>query len=170
MSQSHAQGGQYTRSSRRISRQQRAGRFAGRRATESFNEQFRQFDRGHCKFQQSIEISTEDIIDYVNNENNKRTRRGSGRGLQVAAHELARRELGAVAAIHREVTELSKTGKYGHAPREKPNDTFRLMYENWNSLGVFTGDRKIRQINKLATDYEVDTIAGCESQCDWRFA
>ena len=37
-------------------------------------------------------------------------------------------------------------------------------------MGVFTGDRKISRVNKLATEYDADGIAGCESQCDWRFA
>ena len=69
-------------------------------------------------------------------------------------------------AIQREVVELSKSGQYGHAPREKPEDAFRLMYENWNSLGIFTGDRKVSLIDRLVTEYDVNAIAGCESQCD----
>ena len=41
------------------------------------------------------------------------------------------------------------------------------MYENWNSLGIFTGMQKVRKVDALAKHYNVDTIAGCESQCDW---
>ena len=48
-----------------------------------------------------------------------------------------------------------------------------MMYENFSSLSVFaTGHRKlkkIRQINKLASDYGVDLITGCETRTDWRF-
>jgi hypothetical protein len=47
------------------------------------------------------------------------------------------------------------------------------MYENFSSLSVFaTGHRKhkkIQQINKLASDYGVDLITGCETWTDWRF-
>ena len=44
------------------------------------------------------------------------------------------------------------------------------MFENWNSLGVFTGDLKINGVNSLQKKYSVDGIAGCETQADWRFA
>ena len=65
---------------------------------------------------------------------------------------------------------LATEGQYGHAPREKADNCFRLMFENWNSLCIFTKRKKIQQVNDLITKYEVDCIAGCESQCDWRFA
>ncbi len=44
------------------------------------------------------------------------------------------------------------------------------MFENWNSLGVFTGQKKVDRVNRLIKQYDVDTVAGCEAQCDWRFA
>ena len=65
---------------------------------------------------------------------------------------------------------LLKEGRYGYAPREKPENPFPLMFENFNSLGVFTGKSKIRRINGLVSMYEVDCLAGCELQCDWIFA
>ena len=121
------------------------------------------------KFKERLNSSNRELVDYVHNENRKRTRKKT-KGLKAAALEIARWERGAVAAIHREMRELLATGTYGYAPRGKPDDVFRLMFENWNSLGVFTGNRKIARINRLATEYEVDAIAGLETQCDWRFA
>ena len=48
-----------------------------------------------------------------------------------------------------------------------------MMYKNFSSLSVFaTGHwkhRKIRQINKLASEYGVDLITGCKTWMDWRF-
>ena len=52
---------------------------------------------------------------------------------------MARREGKASRAIHEEVSTLIKEGRYGYAPRKKPENSFRLMFENFNSLGVFTG-------------------------------
>ena len=88
----------------------------------------------------------------------------------LAAAEIAQIESKARHAVHEEVKALLREGKYGHAPRHKPNNSFRLMFENWNSLGVFTGERKIRRINDMVRQYEVDCLAGCEAQVDWRFA
>ena len=68
----------------------------------------------------------------------------------------------------REHRETLESDKYGYIPREKPNDAWRLMFENWNSLGIFTGQSKVAKINRLCKHYSVDTLAGCEAQCDWR--
>ena len=59
---------------------------------------------------------------------------------------------------------LKAEERYGYFPREKLNDAYRLYYENFNSLGVFTGNGKIDKINGLAKHYQVDTLAGCEVQ------
>ena len=60
--------------------------------------------------------------------------------------------------------------RYVYVPTQKDTNTFWLMYENWNSLGVFAGDDKITHLNKLVKQYQVDTIAGCETQCNGRQA
>ncbi len=41
------------------------------------------------------------------------------------------------------------------------------MFENWNSLGIHSGSAKPDKINQLIKHYGVDTVAGCETQCDW---
>ena len=65
---------------------------------------------------------------------------------------------------------MIRSGRYGHVPREKPDDTVRLMVENWNSLGVFTGQSKIHCVDSMLKDFGVDILAGSETQCDWRQA
>ena len=42
------------------------------------------------------------------------------------------------------------------------------MFENWNSLGVFSGNEKITKLDGLLKHHQIDTLAGCETQCDWR--
>ena len=60
--------------------------------------------------------------------------------------------------------------RYGYAPRAKSENSFCLMFEDSNSLGVFTGKSKIRMVNDLISRYEVDCLAGCKVQNDWRFS
>jgi hypothetical protein len=47
------------------------------------------------------------------------------------------------------------------------------MYKNFSSLSLFAVGpmlhKKIRQLNKLMSDYGVDFLAGCETRMDWRF-
>ena len=109
------------------------------------------------------------LIDFVNKSSYKKTVKGS-RQYGVAAFEIARREVEARRTVASEVRELGKEDRYGFIPREKPDDVYRLMFENWNSLGVFTGTSKISKLDRIAKHYEVDTMAGCEAQCDWRYA
>ena len=91
------------------------------------------------------------MIDFVNKENEKSARKGGSKGLGLKTLEIARRAGMASVAIHQELHDLLRTGNYGHVPREKPDNCFRVMFENWNSLGVFTGDEKIGRINRMAT-------------------
>ena len=72
--------------------------------------------------------------------------------------------------VQSEVKANNAEDRYGYVPAQKDSNTFRLLYENWNSLGVFAGDDKTTNLNKLVKQYQVDTIAGCETQCDWRQA
>ena len=44
------------------------------------------------------------------------------------------------------------------------------MFENWNSLRLWTQPKRVSDINKLIDKYEVDCFLGCETQCDWGFA
>ena len=62
----------------------------------------------------------------------------------------------------------------GKVEKDKPEDVFRLLFENVNSLGVFaTGEargRKLRQIRYLLKKWDVDMASFAETQVDWRHA
>jgi hypothetical protein len=64
-------------------------------------------------------------------------------------------------------------GLYGNTPVIKPDDSVRIMYKNFSSLSVFSvgsmHHQKIRQINKLMSEYGVDILAGWETRMDWHF-
>ena len=70
--------------------------------------------------------------------------------------------------VQSEVKANNAEDRYGYVPAQKDSNTVRLLYENWNSLGVFAGDDKTTNLNKLVKQYHVDTIAGCKTQCNWR--
>jgi hypothetical protein len=40
--------------------------------------------------------------------------------------------------------------------------------ENFNSLGILSGNAKITAINNLCRDFKVDILCGCKKQIDWR--
>jgi hypothetical protein len=48
-----------------------------------------------------------------------------------------------------------------------------MMYKNFSSLSIFSDGprkhKKIRQLNKLASDYGIDLLSGCETRTDWQF-
>jgi hypothetical protein len=68
---------------------------------------------------------------------------------------------------------METKGLYGNIPLIKPDDSVRIMYENFSSLSMFSvgsmHHKKIHQINKLMSEYGVVILAGCETRTDWHF-
>ena len=64
---------------------------------------------------------------------------------------------------------LLQEGGAGYMPKQKASGWVRLMFENWNSLGVFTHKWKIDRLNYMIQNLQVDVVAGWETQCDWSF-
>ena len=81
----------------------------------------------------------------------------------------ARKE--AIRIVNELVREL-KDDKRGNVNCEKPDDVLRLIFENVNSLGVFsTGRAKLRKQNQmryLMRKYDIDIAAFVETMVDWR--
>jgi hypothetical protein len=79
----------------------------------------------------------------------------------------------AQASVHREYAATEATGVYSRMSCDKPDDVVRIMYENFSSLSIFTlgpaRHKKVRQLNKLISDYSVDLLAGCKTRTDWHF-
>lgn len=44
-----------------------------------------------------------------------------------------------------------------------------IMFEHWNSLGIFMHKWELDCLNYLIQDLQVDIVAGCKTQCDWSF-
>ena len=63
-------------------------------------------------------------------------------------------------SVEQEYATQVTDGEYGSLTKEKPDDSIRLLYENFSSLSLFSeGPRrhiKLRHLNKLIRDYSVD--------------
>ena len=63
--------------------------------------------------------------------------------------------------------QLLQLGGTGYLPTRKQHGWVRLIFENWNSLGVGTQSWKLDRLNYLIKHLQIDVLAGCESQCNW---
>ena len=66
-----------------------------------------------------------------------------------------------------QLVHLLQDGGVGFMPKRKGGGWVRVMFENWNSLGIFTHGWKVDRLNQLINNLQVDIVAGCESQCHW---
>lgn len=64
--------------------------------------------------------------------------------------------------------ELFSHGGAGFMSERKRPGWIRLMFENFNSIGVGTQDWKIDRLNALIESLEVEVLLGCETNIDWR--
>ncbi len=85
----------------------------------------------------------------------------------------AQANLVAQASIHREYAAMEATGVYSRVSCDKPDNVVQIMYENFSSLIIFTlspaRHKKVRQLNKLMSNYSMDLLAGCKTRTDWHF-
>ncbi len=68
-----------------------------------------------------------------------------------------------------QLIDVLKDGGVGYIPERKPSGWVRLMFKNWNSLGINTHSWQIDRLNHLIDSLQIDVVVGCESQVDWRF-
>ena len=77
---------------------------------------------------------------------------------------VAHAEQAARQSVFHELSTLTANGSYGCLSKDKPDNVVRLMYKNFSSLSLFVeGPKKhvkIRQLNKIITDYSVTSSQG----------
>lgn len=62
--------------------------------------------------------------------------------------------------------EILEDGGMGYRSDKKRNGWVRLMFENWNGVGILTQSWKLDHLNYLIGRLNVDIVAGCECQID----
>ena len=57
-------------------------------------------------------------------------------------------------------------GGHGIISEEKQDGIFRIIWENWNSLKLFTekDNDRVARIEAIRKKYNADVVAGCETQ------
>ena len=157
------------RTTRQSNKLLRARQYASREAVERRNG----LNRGAKTFLSAAIPTIGDFMEHTMQRHTRITRPIDNFVPTSEVLEGARVNREAQESVRREYSGMESRGAYGNIPRIKPDDSIRLMYENFSSLSVFsTGamrHKKIRQINNLMTDYGVDILAGCETRTDWRF-
>ena len=131
--------------------------------------QTRQFQKGRRVFKKTLKPTTEKLLKYSTREEPRRQQEQDQLRFKATATQIDARGQRATRAV-KEVMELVKEVQYGTPPKEKPENVFRFMFENWNSLRLWTQPKRVSNINDLVAKCEVDCFLGWETQCDWRFA
>ena len=127
------------------------------------------FDLGSAKYKANSTPSISDLLTYVTKKSNRKRVNDIKSNLEATASEICTAKSKAGQRV-RELVQAYKTdGKYGSVPRTKPDGCIRIFLGQFNSLGIFTGMRKVEQLNNVFNDFKVDVIGGCETQADWRF-
>ena len=88
----------------------------------------------------------------------------------------------AVRASYRQARKVAQlvrewaSGGHVFVPEKTPDGILRFLWENWNSLKVFTEPKpqngigkhdRIKQVDALCKRFDVDAMAGCELMCNW---
>ena len=143
------------RTTRQSNKLLRARQYASREAVERRNG----LNRGAKTFLSAAIPTIGDFMEHTMQRHTRITRPIDNFVPTSEVLEGARVNREAQESVRREYSGMESRGAYGNIPRIKPDDSIRLMYENFSSLGVFsTGamrHKKIRQINNLMTDYGV---------------
>ncbi|KAL3803357.1 hypothetical protein HJC23_009321 [Cyclotella cryptica] len=146
------------RTARQIKSQRRRDAWLNNQISTAMKRKYRAFLAGYDKFSTRCCPTDDDIVKEVRRQ-----------GREGDTHTASTQS--ALCTEQREMAhliDLLKDGGVGFMPERKAGGWIRLMFENWNSLGISTHTWKIDRLNHLITSLQVDVIAGCESQCDWR--
>lgn len=152
---------------RRRRDQARQDRFRSRTMNEAQRKKMRRFISGAKKFKKSLVLTHEDKRDGVKNFDRNHVDYTVPKDIdpdQTAINkgaEVEEREMNSF-------LQLLSEGGSGYINHDKRPGWIRIMFENFNSIGVGTQDWKIDRINHLIKELSIDVLAGCETNIDWR--
>ncbi len=132
-----------------------------------FRAQSQRFDCGAQEYIKRNCPTSREIIAMTSQESRKVLSQRNNSLLAVTAIVLAQAESSVLRQVNDSILKIWKEEKYGHAPREKPDHSIRIVMENLNSICINSGNSKINAINNLCQDFKVDILCGCKTQFDW---
>jgi hypothetical protein len=121
-------------------------------------------NRGAAEFLAASTPTIGNLMEHTQQQNTQLTCPANKFVSNAETLERAQANKEAREAVQQEYARKDEKELYGNTPVIKPDDSVRLMYENFSSLSVFSirsmHHKKIRQINKLMSEYGVDILAG----------
>ena len=134
---------------------------------ESLKKRYQEFRAGGEQFLRTLDLSHDTISENIDKRGRNKIPRQplahpSDKSISVVSSAAELRDL-------QQAMQLLEVGGIGHMPSKKRGGMVRIAFENWNSLGVYSNTWKIDKLNGLIKRLQLDIIAGCEVQCDWRF-
>ena len=136
---------------------------------KSIKDKYRAFHKGYSKFRQHtlpthqalMQATYVPNIDITDNAHYYDPHSGT-----IPCHQIELAKSQESREMKR-MLEFLEDGGTGFMPDKKEGGWIRVMFENWNSLGVSTHSWKIDRLNYLIKRLHIDIVAGCECQCDW---
>ena len=144
-------------------------------ATDAVGQQLHPAVRSaRVRFYDKVGPTVNQVIDKVKKVSRWKKKKKTNVTFTKAQQKVVVQERKGVTKMVNEMVHKFKEQERGHVEKKKPSDTMRVMFENVNSLGVFTTgkhrNRKLRQLRHLIKEYEVDVTSFVETQVDWRHA
>jgi hypothetical protein len=156
------------RSARAAKSQSRRDKWLAAAHSADLKTKYRNFLKGYDIFRKSCTVQHSDIEKAMQNrfsedgDNFRDATMPAGQVRLNQAREVEVREM-------QRTIEMLQDGGVGFITENKKDGWVRLMFENFNSLGVFTQTWKIDRLKYLIKHLHIDIISGCELQCDWSF-
>ena len=123
-------------------------------------------ERGAAKDPRKKVPTTEDLIRIVEHEYKSTSKGSLAEKFQRRAGELHAAQYRQARKVAQLVREWA-SGGHGFVPEKKPDGILRFLWENWNSLKVFTERKpqngigkhdRIKQVDALRKHFDVDAM------------
>ena len=138
-------------------------------SSTSIRDKYRAFHKGYHKFRQHL-LPTHQTLSraayWPHDNNTDNTHYYDPHSGTIPHHQVDLYRSQESREMKR-MMEFLEDGGVGFMPDKKDGGWIRVMFENWNSLGVFTHSWKMDRLNYLIRRLRIDIVAGCECQCDW---
>ena len=113
--------------------------------------------------------TTEELQAQVSKDWLKLKRNSKKRKIKTSAKEYVKETQREEKRVKELMRDWSRGG-HGHFILKKEDGTFRVLWENFNSLSILTDERNlavVRALDARRKRYKADMIAGCETQTNW---
>jgi hypothetical protein len=127
----------------------------------------RQLVSGSKKFKKSLQLSHEELRDGVKSFDKSKEEYTVPQGVDPDLSAVDRASTTEAREIN-SLLQLLHEGGAGMLSQSKRSGWVRIMFENFNGIGIGTQNWKMDRLNHLVKQLQIDVISGCETNIDWR--